>query len=136
MTLLTNNQENKMDKVNSIINAVGHETYLACAPTGSKVICEPPVMDTDEDWIVWVKEEGFSHSSLLNAGFVPDGENYHDGHFTSYRKGELNLILIEDKQVYSAYCRATDTAKSLNIRDKADRITLFDLYRKYSGETK
>lgn len=103
-------------------------------PSGSRVICNPPPTDTDEDWAVYFS----SHQSrqafikvLLEDGFVHDGKNYENDttSFASYRKDELNLILFTNAQEYSRYKLATKAATALNLLNKDDRIALFQIIR-------
>jgi len=96
-------------------------------PTGSRYICNPPVLTTDKDTAILV--DGFEdyQSLLAKEGWDMSNDGYAvDGYFTSWRKGEENYILIEDEKYYDAFIVATEAAKALNLLDKADRITLFE----------
>lgn len=112
--------------------------------TGSKFICNPPVTDTDEDWIVdcsfenqyydaavYLETQGFKRSNM-------DCDDYDDirENFTSYRKGDINLILCNKKPFYKKFVLATLIAKELNLLEKEHRISLFQamLYGRYEGE--
>lgn len=99
------------------------------APTGSSVICDPPVVETDDDWVVLVSKRDlltFNEQAML-LGYRKDGEYLGLlGLFQSYRKGRLNLIVVSDPLVYDSYAKATALAKLLNLKDKAHRIALFD----------
>lgn len=98
-----------------------------CAPTGSRVICDPAPTDTDEDWLVfvpdslrdaaceWLEAHGATHSD--------EQEVYPDG--VCFRLGDLNPVLIWDHNVFYAWVAATYWAAKLNLRDKAERTRLF-----------
>lgn len=48
-----------------------------------------------------------------------------DAPFTTYRCGEVNLIVTDAEWFFANWCGATDIAKRLNLLDKAGRIALF-----------
>ena len=98
--------------------------------TGSSAICNPPVLDTDIDFIVCAKDEDKLHSFLVKNGFVQsiqDEEEYDlEGEgFSSYRKENINLIVTVNYEWYLKWTNATILAKKLNLQKKEDRITLF-----------
>ena len=64
------------------------------ALVGSKFICGA---GNDWDFLVITEEE-----NLRNAGFVPDiDDDLYPGDFTSFRRGNINLILTDD---YGFFC--------------------------------
>ena len=78
--------------------------------TGSAYICDPPVTNTDKDFVVLAKP-GYEQF-LSDKGFTYSmSEQEYDslGEFTSWRKGSTNLIVTP----------------ALNLRSKYDRIALF-----------
>lgn len=91
--------------------------------TGSRIICNPPIMDTDIDIVVWDRSGtnfeayGFDYTS-------GDGE-YLDTGFDTYRQGEVNLIVVSDGSMFKAWRVATESAKALNLKSKDDRIRHF-----------
>jgi len=99
--------------------------------TGSTVICNPPVTDTDIDYVVYTKELAGLIRFLEDQGFEQsyvDDEEYEineDGIFCSLRLGNANLILTSNHDYFLGFCNATDLAKKLNLVNKEDRITLF-----------
>lgn len=99
--------------------------------TGSSVICNPPVLDTDRDYICCVTSFKEAKVLLDKVGFkasTHDEAEYdiqEDGLFICYRKDDINLILTEDIDFYLKWCRATDLATKLNLLAKEQRITLF-----------
>lgn len=110
------------------------ETVLLSYPTGSRYICNPPVMDTDNDTVFLVNGYYDYASILLNDGWEDCGECYElPGEFRAFRKGEENYICTEDEKFFDAYVKATDGAKALNLLKKEDRITLFHSILNASG---
>lgn len=94
--------------------------------TGSREICSPPVMDTDEDWVVLVPDSYSSHWLTL-AGFVmtTDETGYDGSWMCCYRKGEFNLVLTSDPVFFDRFEAATALAKKRNITSKEARLHLF-----------
>lgn len=96
-------------------------------PVGSRVSCNPPPTDTDEDWLVFTKDRQFK-LALLAAGFTtgedPDKESGGSS-FNSYRKGDLNIIVSPNRWFVERFLVATALATRFNLMDKADRIALF-----------
>lgn len=107
--------------------------FLNWHPTGSNYICNPPVTDTDIDFVCfdffvnpWQKQW-----TLTNA----DEDGMYEGcerMFDTFRKGKYNLIVAKTVDFYNKFVQATEAAKILNLTDKQDRIDLFQkvLYRK------
>ncbi len=98
------------------------------SPTGSREICSPPVLDTDEDYIV-LATEGYEVWMLKN-GYSQDGfPQFYTGNdaggFRSFRKGNINLIVTTSFDFFDLFCTATQLAKRFNLMAKADRIALF-----------
>lgn len=100
--------------------------------TGSKVICDPPVTDTDEDYLVLVPEERRAtiEDLLENDGYLEGGSGHTDSDFWSYKNYEtnpvINILLTTKQEYFDKFSRATSLAKALNLIDKEDRITLFE----------
>jgi hypothetical protein len=100
--------------------------------TGSSAICNPPVTDTDIDFIVYT--ENISNlDQCLGAMDVKascsDGEEYELGmDFWCYRKNEVNLIVTSRLDFYHRFVSATKLAKRLNLLNKEDRIILFKYF--------
>jgi len=122
--------------------------YNKIFKTGSRVICDPPPTDTDEDYILLIPVAvlGPLASHLLTEGYTKggslgpvegspfllseheynsDGSVKTEGLFQSWKKGELNIILTANEQYFDDFVRATFLAKALNLTDKEDRVTLF-----------
>lgn len=96
--------------------------YMA---TGSRVICNPPVIDTDEDYIVYDPTEQFCQG-LYGMGIdATNGEYLGPAQFVTFRVGQVNFIVTHDYPFYKKFCKATKEATSLNLTNKQDRINLF-----------
>jgi hypothetical protein len=102
--------------------------YFAYHQTGSRYTCNPPVLDTDEDWICHLSdnEAGVNEAwqvgeMLIEAGYAtsPDQQQYPD--CMSYRKGAINIIVVYDCWMYKNWVKATEVCKFLNLLKKEDR---------------
>ena len=94
-------------------------------PTGSRYICNPAPMDTDNDTVILVNGYFDWRTILLNDGWEDCGQYDQGGDFTAFRKGEENYIVTENEKFFDAYVKATEGAKALNLLVKEDRIKLF-----------
>lgn len=104
--------------------------------TGSRVICNPPPTDTDQDFLCLVDWDRLEDADqlLCSNGFEVGGseilppaeialEEY--GTFFSYKKGDINYILTCSEEFFDKMMEATRQAKALNLMDKQARIDLF-----------
>lgn len=109
---------------------IPNELWKGIYQTGSSVICNPPVLDTDVDFVISTTEETKLHKFLISKGFeqsCEDEEEYDmtsEG-FTCYRKSNVNLIVTTNYNWYLKWVEATKLAKKLNLLQKEQRITLF-----------
>ena len=116
---------------------------LARHPTGSRFICDPPVLDTDDDWIILVEDLEYAKYKAARldwysagSGYYREGSDHEElGPFVSMRhsEGNSNYIFTDDAEFYDRYVAATLLAKKYNLLNKADRIQLFHavLYGEY-----
>jgi hypothetical protein len=114
-----------------------HEVFkdlmVGITPTGSRHICNPPPMNTDDDYLVCCRDKAHREEvvkRLLENGFEHDaGESYDgrelDGMFSSFRKGELNYIVTDDHEFARRHFHATHICRELNLKEKHDRIMVF-----------
>ena len=104
---------------------------LAVHPTGSREICNPPPIETDDDYIVLVRDiekaELYLETAVLATleGSEPDDPFANNSPFVSMRFGDVNFILTQDWYFFSKFVLATKVAKKLNLLKKEDRICLF-----------
>jgi hypothetical protein len=126
----------------------GHDV----SPCGSQVTCDPVPVNTDIDYLVYVKPPKQGTISKLDSmlgyeDFKIDGAGHYqdqilDG-FCSYRRGNLNLIVTANWGFKQKHHLATAVCTNLNLLNKPDRIMLFQaiLYgkgpdkRNYLSET-
>lgn len=105
--------------------------------TGSRYICNPPVMDTDEDFVCFHPSRLQTLSHMHESGWTwtnNSGGHYKDmGDFLTFRKDHYNLIVADNSDFFDLFVAATNVAKIRNILDKQDRINLFQciLYGRY-----
>ncbi len=104
----------------------------AVEPCGSRVTCEPPPVDTDEDWLVQLldndRKVSDAVSTLTQNDFRWEGSEHYQsaaGTFMSWRKGNLNLIVTRDAGFAGRHRAATSICKRLNLLRKEDRIAVF-----------
>lgn len=103
---------------------------------GSRVTCNPPPVDTDQDVLVYIdeanaddfvwrmKKTGFNVE--LGEGYAEDALNSgEEDRFQSYRLGDVNLIDTVDERFYTRFAAATAMAKRANLMQKEERIALF-----------
>lgn len=112
-----------------ITGALG-EKFIVGHAVGSRYTCNPPPLDTDEDYLVLVS--GDPYAELMQAGFDQDGSpEFYTGNdaggFRSWRKGNLNVITTESHEFYGKFMKATHLAKRFNLLEKRDRIALFQV---------
>jgi hypothetical protein len=107
------------------------DMILDAEPVGSRVTCNPPPMDTDEDILILTSELYPLIKKLKEAGYK-GGDVYFDtesgkatNNFYSLRVGNINLIITGEKQFFDEFMLATHVCKTLNVMEKKDRITVF-----------
>jgi hypothetical protein len=111
------------------------------APTGSRVICVPPPTDTDEDWVVYVRDmEAFVDMAIENGWELDSEDRYPGDEFNSIRKGAVNLIVTENFEFFTQMVVATLLCRRLNLHNKEDRLAVFEavqnrVYLEAPGET-
>jgi len=95
--------------------------------TGSRVICDPPPTDTDQDIMVLVERGalGYVHSDMEANDWELGGSYIETDKWRSYKSGIYNILVTDDPEYFEAFRRATDKAKELNLLKKEDRIKLF-----------
>jgi hypothetical protein len=109
-------------------------------PVGSRVTCDPPPTDTDEDYLLLVENTYKAAKSLKAFGFEYESdpqkvEEYMKmsegmlGSFTSMRFGDVNYIITDSAFLFERFLTATHVAKELNLLRKEDRVMLFRAVR-------
>jgi len=105
--------------------------YLQYTPrfyTGSSVICDPPVLDSDRDMVVMYEENldkqlranGFLASDEIDAIKYPNSSVR-----MCYRKGVFNIIAVDTEEAWDRWKAATRIATEMNLLEKKQRLILF-----------
>ena len=116
---------------------------LATSTTGSRVICNPPVMDTDFDVVVllgcaddtqYIEDEGYIYTipelkEYDVTDVETDGSNEH--WIKTYRKGDINLICLIDPTRFGRWKLATAIATRFNLQSRDDRVDLFKFIKEH-----
>ena len=101
---------------------------------GSKATVWPAPEDTDTDYLILVKRSwfGWRKRALLrqlreDAWNQESYETKYPDTFQSWRSadGETNYIITTSEKFYADFALATHVAKKLNLKNKADRVVLF-----------
>jgi hypothetical protein len=129
------NAENEVSKaIDSLIeNPTIPIPHLSAHPTGSRFTVTPPVLDTDDDWLVLVENLDAATNALIESDdWAPDLDGKYEvdmgfsWRFRSFRgPNKVNLIVTDDKTMYLRSIGATLIAKQLNLVEKEQRIALF-----------
>lgn len=99
---------------------------------GSRVTCNPPPMDTDQDILVLIKSRRLREAQayLVEKGFEsgPDCSRSNDSEFYSYKNetADINFILTTKREYFDRFMAATTVAKRFNLLNKDDRVALFE----------
>lgn len=105
---------------------------LDVAPTGSRVICTPPPLDTDEDFVCFAPDQDTATQKLKEMGFLVEGQpdfytGNNRGNFLSFRRDDTNLIVTDSLEFFDLFRAATELAQRFNLTKKPDRIALFQV---------
>lgn len=126
--------------------AKGYGILLDHQLSGSRVICDPPVLDTDEDHLYlvsdldhagqwfgamgwdncladWIDKQERDPGSRDATGYAVELES--GARFQAWRRGEVNVIITDDETLHLRSVAATLLATRLNLRAKEERIKLF-----------
>lgn len=114
---------------------------VSWAAVGSRVTCAPAPTDTDADFLILLGEKEFAgnavqlfreeleHYQWVIGGSMPldadEGVYPPETKFTSFTRGEVNLIVTESGLFFNRFLAATAVAKRLNLLAKDDRIAVF-----------
>lgn len=108
-----------------VLERLGLTVYHA---TGSRYICNPPVLNTDDDMLVFTDCIEETTTRLILEGWSTDSSDrypFSSSSFKSFRKGIGNIILTGERQFFNRFLSATILAKYLNLLNKVDRVALF-----------
>lgn len=109
------------DNLNRLCQSVRH--------VGSRVTCNPPPTDTDDDWLCLAHDLPEFVEAAMAEGFIVGGSGFSDEpmSFVSLKRDgdSLNLIATSCAHFFDGFVLATDLARRFNLMDKGDRIALF-----------
>jgi hypothetical protein len=101
-------------------------------PTGSRYVCNPPVLTTDIDFIVYYKHN-LAEDIYYNSYTISNSTEYmcagQEDKFISYRNGILNLIVTSDADFADGYLIATHICRRFNLRLKEERVIVHRVAR-------
>lgn len=108
---------------------------IVVEPVGSRVTCNPPPTDTDEDYLVLVSRTHLSliFETLRTDNWTLDGSEITDevncireeDRFYSFKRESVNLIITRSPSFFFRFMAASGVAKRLNLLSKPDRVALF-----------
>lgn len=103
------------------------DLVLEWHPVGSRITCNPPPTDTDQDILCLVhpKQQMF-YDELTANKWELEGEYGNIVDFDSYRKEDTNLIVTEDEEWFRKFMQAHEFCKEQNLLTKEARIKAFD----------
>lgn len=94
-------------------------------PVGSRRTCSPAPVDTDDDYLVWVKDT-YKFKEALGPEWDQEGTDYDSlSQFVSFRRGGVNFIVTDSYNFFEKFQLATWVARELNLLNKGHRKTLF-----------
>ena len=104
-------------------------------PVGSRVTCDPPVIDSDDDRLCLVEHLVDFCVAAEAEGFELGGSTWEDDRsdFKSMTLGDLNIIATSSIAFFDRFMLATRVAKRMNVLDKECRIVLFQAVLYGSG---
>ncbi len=135
------------EELDALILKLKSEYKCIVFQTGSRVCVDPPPQKSDIDYIVGVglfgdpEKREARHTALFkfleSEGFKNQSEEYPPDDFTSFRKGDINFIVMIDHSLIEKHRSALHVCKNLNLKSKQKRIMVFEavMYgRKFNPE--
>jgi len=103
-------------------------SLISMAPFGSRVVgCAKK--DSDYDYLVLVKSKPTIHD-MRGTGFDPDsGDPLYGKYFSSWRKGDVNLVFTNSKQYYDVTIEACLFCTKYKVYDKAERCMIHERFK-------
>lgn len=101
-------------------------------PAGSRYVCDPPVMNTDIDFLVYSETHingklvlgGYKMTSLEEYAHVIDKSK-----FKCWRRGKVNLIVTHDRPFAEAFQTGTYISRVFNVGAKRTRVVIHGTLR-------
>lgn len=101
-------------------------------PYGSRVVCNPPTIFSDVDFMVYHTEEvgevlvatGYTESHWTN--YFGSTESFE---FRAWRKGVINVVTTANRTLYDRNAVATHICKRYNVLQKYHRVLIYEVVR-------
>ena len=98
--------------------------------TGSREICDPPVLTTDVDWVVLIEDDPIKTKvcalmMLTGLAAKPGKEGYEPDNVNLY-VGDVNVIVLSTKEQFAKWYVVTAAAKQMNLLLRRDRVDVFN----------
>lgn len=124
------NKEKMMDFLDE------HDDVAMWYPTGSNYVCDPPVTNTDIDYVVLVANKNIVNDIADELGALPRQEAEQEMQYPNKKTPTMefypirvlpnhNLIFVFKYTYMIKWIVATNLAKSYNLKKKSQRIALF-----------
>lgn len=118
------------DSLREIREFVGEDNFCL---TGSRIVCNPPILHTDLDIVLYYPPFYDGSKPLQNLlqkhGFELSGRDTEDyENFICYRSpnSDVNFIVVDKPEKFQNWIVATRLAKAMNLREKSQRCLLFE----------
>ena len=99
--------------------------YIESVQVGSSVTCNPPIVDSDIDFLILCHLHGMDTIEEYMLGDRYRECSIKHPHFKSFRRGRLNVTVTCQPIFFHKSLLAHKLAKRFNLLDKRDRIALF-----------
>lgn len=99
-------------------------------------MCNPPVMTTDIDFLIYTEKLAEAVLELVMSGYRESNfKHYRDSGepnkpIACFRRGKINVILTANYGYYRDFETATHICKRYNVRYKLARVTVYEGLRK------
>lgn len=93
--------------------------------TGSRVTKDGWTDASDWDYVVYDPDRKLVKELIKECTWV-QGSLVDHGEFASLRKNDINLIIVDQEEIWKKYIIATNLIKALNSKTKEERIKVFD----------
>ncbi len=93
--------------------------------TGSRVTKDGWTKESDWDYVVYDPDKKLGDKLIEAAGWAIGGSG-NGTEFSSFKCGDVNLILVDKEEIWKKYIIATNLIKTINSKTKGERIAVFD----------
>lgn len=93
--------------------------------TGSRVTKDGWTDESDWDYVVYDPERKLGDDLIKRSGWDVGGSG-NGTEFSSFKYGDVNLILVDKEEIWKKYIIATNLIKTLNSKTKGERCAVFD----------